>query len=207
MDDLIPIGRFSRMSRLSVKALRFYAEQELMLRFPERLIDRGGKVMPYEVTVKEVAARPVAALTLRAGLATIGEAIQHGFGTVIGAVGTAGATPDGAPFVVYHAVIDEETEGDVEICVPVPAGTTLPDGMVRYYEIPAGTVASTIHRGPYQEISPAYHVVTGWIEEHGATLHGAPREIYLNDPQTVTPDDLLTEIQFPIEAAPAGRIS
>ncbi|GIE82066.1 hypothetical protein Aph02nite_80160 [Actinoplanes philippinensis] len=29
--DLIPIGRFSRMSRLSIKALRFYAEQGLIV--------------------------------------------------------------------------------------------------------------------------------------------------------------------------------
>ncbi|GAA4959253.1 GyrI-like domain-containing protein, partial [Actinoplanes utahensis] len=154
--------------------------------------------MTYEVTVKEVAIRPVAALTLRANLATIGEAIQHGFGTVIGAVSTAGATPDGPPFVIYHAVLDADTEGDVEICVPVPAGATLPEGVVRYYEIPAGKVAATIHHGPYQEISPAYQVLETWIEEHGAGPHGAPREVYLDVPETVAPEELRTEVQFPI---------
>ncbi|MEX1271244.1 MAG: MerR family DNA-binding transcriptional regulator, partial [Acidimicrobiia bacterium] len=30
MDDLVPIGRFSRMSRLSIKALRLYDEQGLL---------------------------------------------------------------------------------------------------------------------------------------------------------------------------------
>lgn len=29
-------------------------------------------------------------------------------------------------------------------------------------------------------------------------MAGPPREIYLNDPQTVILDDLLTEVQFPI---------
>jgi effector-binding domain-containing protein len=274
MEDLIGIGRFSRMSRLSIKALRFYdeqglltpawvdpatgyryyrraqagpaeairvlraidmpvgeirdlladddpgltgkrlaahrerlrarlAEQERMLRFLERLIDRGGNVMPYEVTVKHAPAVPVAGLTLHTTLATIGAAIQQGFGTVVGALGTAGVQPAGAPFVVYHDIIDEKTEGDVEICLPVPASTTLPEGPVRYHEIPGGPVASTVHRGPYQEISPAYHVITAWIEERGAKSHGAPREIYLNDPMSVTPEELLTEVQFPIDRTPA----
>lgn len=273
MDDLIPIGRFSRMSRLSVKALRFYdeqgllapawvdpasgyryyrraqagraeairvlrtidmpvgeirdlladddpeltgkrltahrerlrarlAEQERMLRFLERLIDRGGHVMPYEVIVKEVAAVPVAALTLRTSLAAIGADMGRGFGAVVGAIGTAGAEPAGTPFVVYHDVIDEQTAGDIEICIPVPAGTALPDGPVRYREVPGGPVAATVHRGPYQEISPAYHVVTGWIEQQGVKPAGPPREVYLNDPQTVTPDELLTEVQFPLDRAP-----
>lgn len=159
--------------------------------------------MPYRIVVKEVAAQPVAGLRLRASLATIGAAVQEGFGRVAGAVGAAGAEPAGMPFVVYHDVIDEQSEGDVEMCVPVPAGTVLPDGPVRYREIAGGTVAATVHQGPYQEISPAYHVVTGWIEENGRAAAGAPREIYLNDPRTVTPDDLLTEVQFPIGAAPA----
>ncbi|SDS63553.1 MerR family transcriptional regulator [Actinoplanes derwentensis] len=273
-DDLIPIGRFSRMSRLSIKALRFYdeqglltparvdpasgyrfyrrgqagraeairvlrlidmpvteirdlladddpeltgkrlsahrerlrdrlAEQERMLRFLERLIDRGGNVMPYQVTVKEVAANPVAGLRLTASLATIGAVLQQGFGTVAGALGAAGVAPAGPPFVVYHDVIDERTEGEVEICLPVPAGTPVPSGPVYYREVPGGPVASTIHRGPYQEISPAYHVVTGWIEEHGIVAHGAPREIYLNDPQSAgSPEELITELQFPIDRVP-----
>ncbi|GAA1652587.1 MerR family transcriptional regulator [Actinoplanes couchii] len=270
MDDLIPIGRFSRMSRLSIKALRFYdeqgllaparvdpatgyrfyrrgqagraeairvlrlidmpvgeirdlladddpeltgkrlamhrerlrdrlAEQERMLRFLERLIDRGGNVMPYQVTTKEIADIPVAGIRLKASLATVGEVLQQGFGTVGGALGAAGVAPAGPPFVVYHDVIDEQTEGEMEVCFPVPAGTAMPAGPVHYREVPGGRVASTIHRGPYQEISPAYHVVTGWIEEQGLTVHGAPREIYLNDPQSVgSPDELVTEVQFPL---------
>ncbi|NYT93545.1 MerR family transcriptional regulator [Salinispora sp. H7-4] len=273
MDDLIPIGRFSRMSRLSVKALRFYneqgllapawvdpssgyryyrraqaeraeairmlraidmpiadirdlladddpeltgkrlvahrerlrarlAEQEQMLRFLQALIDRGGRVMPYDVIVKEAATIPVASLTLHTSLNAIGADLGRGFGTVVDAIGNAGAESNGKPFVIYHDVIDEQTNGDIEICIPVPAGTVLPGDPVRYRELPGGPVATTVHRGPYQEISPAYHVVTGWIEQEGIHPAGPPREIYLNDPQTVSPAELLTEVQFPIDKTP-----
>jgi effector-binding domain-containing protein len=269
MTDLIPIGRFSRMTRLSIKALRFYdeqgmlkplrvdpssgyrfysrvqanraeairilrstgmpideirevlaeddpeltgkrldmhrerllerlAEQERMLRFLERLIDRGEGVMPYQVTVKQVEPRFVAALRLRISLATAGADVQRGFGTLVQAVTAAGAGPTCKPFVIHHDVVDEQTDGDIEICIPVKPGTAFPDGPVRATEIPGGQVAATVHRGPYAEISPAYHYVTGWIQEQGHQHAGPPREIYLNDPQSVTQDDLLTEVQFPI---------
>jgi effector-binding domain-containing protein len=269
MTDLIPIGRFSRMTRLSIKALRFYdeqgllrpvhvdpssgyryygrvqanraeairilrstgmpvdeirevlaeddpdrtgkrlavhrerllerlAEQERMLRFLERLIERGEGVMPYQVTVKKVEPQQVAALRLHTNISAVAADVQRGFGTLIEAITGAGAAPSGIPFIVFHDVIDEQTAGDIEICIPVPPGTAFPDGPARATEIPGGPVASTIHRGPYAEISPAYHYLTGWIAEQSHQHAGPPREIYLNDPQSVTQDELLTEVQFPI---------
>jgi effector-binding domain-containing protein len=61
------------------------------------------------------------------------------------------------------------------------------------------TVAWTTHQGPYDEIGPAYHTVSGWIQGRGHEIAGPPREIYLTDPsETDDPDEYLTEIQFPI---------
>lgn len=270
MDDLLPIGRFSRMSRLSVKALRLYDEQgllspswvdpssgyryyraaqarraeairilravdmpldeihevlaeddpefttkrlamhrerlaerladhERMLRFLERLIDRGGTIVPYDVAIKRSPDQRVASLSMRTTLTTIGEDIADGFAVVVGALTEAATEPIGAPFIIFHDVIDEQTDGDVEICIPVPVDIDAAHSGVDCKVIPGGAVAATTHRGPYAEISPAYHTVTGWIQDHGHQVAGAPREIYLNDPQTVLPDDLLTEVQFPIE--------
>lgn len=272
MDDLVPIGRFSRMCRLSVKALRLHDEQgllapawvdpasgyryyrpgqanraeairilrrvdmpldeirellaeddpdftvkrlamhrerledrlagqERMLRFLRQLIERGGGVMPYDVTIKQVPAQSVASLSVRTSLAGIGEAISQGFTTLVSAVGAAGVQPDGAPFIIYHDIIDEQTDGDIEMCVPVPDGTSPAGDTVVGKAIPAAAVAWTTHRGPYAEIAPAYHTVTGWIQDHGHQMAGAPREIYLNDPQVTLPEDLLTEVQFPVQEA------
>jgi effector-binding domain-containing protein len=142
----------------------------------------------------------VASLKVHTALDRVGVDIPSGFGTVVGAITAAGAPPIGPPFLIFHDVIDEETDGDVEICIPVPAGEhTVRDG-VEWKEIAGGTVAATTHRGPYDQVAPAYHSVTGWIQDHGHQITAAPREIYLNDPQTVSPDDLLTEVQFPIDA-------
>jgi len=50
----------------------------------------------------------------------------------------------------------------------------------------------------FQMATIAYHTLTGWISEHGHEIEGPPREIYLNDPQTVAPEELLTRVEFPI---------
>ncbi|MFC5380018.1 MerR family transcriptional regulator [Aquipuribacter nitratireducens] len=273
---LVPIGRFSAMSRLSVKALRLYdelgllppaavdplsgyryyhaaqanraeairvlralevpldeiaellacddvdlvskhlerhrerlqqrlADQERMLRFLARLIDRKEGVMPYEITVQEVPGQPVAALRCRTDLAGIGAALGEAFRVVAGAVASSGAQPAGAPFVVYHDVIDETSAGDIEVCVPVPPATAPPapadEGAVRWRTTAGGPVARTLHRGPYAEIAPAYHSLEGWMRENGHRPAGPPREVYLNDPATTLPEDLLTEVQWPVSHA------
>ena len=109
----------------------------------------------------------------------------------------AGLAPSGAPLLVYPDVIDDEIGGDLEICVPV-AGPVSGDGEVYSRELEGGTMATTVHHGPYSQIGPAYHTLTGWISEHGHEIAGPPREIYLNDPQTVLPEELLTLVEFPI---------
>ena len=59
-------------------------------------------------------------------------------------------------------------------------------------------MATTVHHGPYEQMPSAYHALTGWIAGHGHEIGGPPREIYLDDPRTVAPDQLLTRIEFPI---------
>lgn len=269
MDSLVPIGRFSKMTRLSVKALRLYgelglldpawvdpssgyryyrlgqanraeairilrrvdmplddiaavlatdepeivtkrlamhrdrlaerlADDERMLRFLERLIERKERIMPYDVNLKDVADQTVAAVRKHTNLSSIADDLQTGFGEIMAQLGPAGTPVTGAPFVVYHAVIDEQTAGDIEICMPVADAPEF-DGDVVRVDVPAHLVASTVHRGPYNELAPAYHTLTGWIQEHGHQIAGAPREIYLNDPRSVASQDLLTEVQWPIE--------
>lgn len=108
-----------------------------------------------------------------------------------------GVAPSGSPMIVYYDVIDDETGGDIEICVPV-GGAIAGDSKVYGRELEGGAMATTVHRGPYEQIAPAYHTLTSWISEHGHEIAGPPREIYLNDPRTVAPDGLLTRVEFPI---------
>lgn len=264
MHDLVPIGRFSRMTRLSIKALRHYqdigllepaeidrssgyryyrisqapmaeairllrsvdmpldeiaevvrasdpelavkyleqhrerlrdrlADQSRMLAYLERLIAEEGHIMPYQIVVKEVPPIPVVATRIHTSLAEVAGDVQRGFA----AVAAAGHPPVGPPLMVFHDVIDEQTPGDLEICFPM-AGPVDLDGDVYGAELPAVTVASTMHVGPYMEVSPAYHAITEWVQAHGHEFAAPPREIYLNDPTTIDESEYLTEVQWPI---------
>jgi effector-binding domain-containing protein len=266
--NLIPIGRFSKMTRLSVKALRLYDEngllppayvdpssgyryydlgqanraeavrilrsvdmpldeirailetddpvlihkqlvvhrerlaerlaaQERTLAYLESLIQRKEGIMPYDVQVTEATTQLVAATKVHTNLSQIGDDIGAGFGSLMMALGREGITPSGAPLIVYHDVIDEETDGDIEVCVPVDAAIS-GDADVYSRELEGGSMATTVHHGPYEQIAPAYHTLAGWISEHGHDIAGPPREIYLNDPQMVPPEELLTQVEFPI---------
>lgn len=149
--------------------------------------------MPYDISVKDVPATPIVATRIHTTLATIGQDLPAGFGAVV----QTGHRPAGAPFVVYHDVIDEQTDGDIEVCIPVSAEVDL-SGDVYGAQLPAATVASTMHIGPYEQVGPAYHGITEWVQQHGHEFAGPPREIYLNDPQTVQPAEYMTEVQWPI---------
>ena len=270
MEQLVPIGRFSKMTRLSVKALRLYDEIGLLspamvdassgyryyrlaqareaeairtlrsldmplddiasvlaaddveiaekvldghrqrlaeqvdearrrLEFIGRLISRKEPIVPYEVTTRTIDPQPVAALRRHTDIATVGATIADGFGRLIGAVFAAGRQPAGLPFIVFHDVIDEDAPGDLEMCVPVAEGTAVSDADVTVRVLEPATVAAVTHRGAYDEIGPAYHVLTGWMQEHGHTPAGPPREYYLNDPTSVPVDEQLTEVLWPIE--------
>lgn len=76
-----------------------------------------------------------------------------------------------------------------------------PKGEIGYREIPAGKYLCALYKGPYDGLSDVYDTVLGKIiPEMGLRLRDEPpMECYLNDPAKEKPEDLLTEIQIPIE--------
>jgi effector-binding domain-containing protein len=93
----------------------------------------------------------------------------------------------------------EDTER-LAIEVGWPIATALPgDGAIGLGTIGGGTVARTIHRGPYERIGTAFAALADWIGRHGYAPTGAPWETYLNTPETVAdPSELVTTISWPI---------
>lgn len=153
--------------------------------------------MPYDIQITEEAPQLVAAIKIRTSLSRIGNDIGAGFGSLMQALVQEGVAATGPPLIVYHDVIDEKTDGDIEICAPVDRSIS-GDSAVYARELEGGTMAATVHHGPYDQIGSVYHPLTSWISEQGHEITGPPREIYLNDPQTTPPEELLTRVEFPI---------
>jgi len=173
------------------------AAQEHTLAYLETLINQRESTMQYEIEIVESNAQTIASIRLTTDLRRISDDIGTGFGTLMQSLSHAQLPPAGSPFIVYHDVIDEDTEGDIELAVPVAAATRA-GAELNIRQIPGGAMATTVHRGPYHEVGPAYHALTTWITEHGHHIAGPPRETYLNDPTVVKPAELLTRVEFPI---------
>ena len=43
---------------------------------------------------------------------------------------------------------------------------------------PAGTVATTVHMGPYDQMKPAHEAIHQWARENGRKLAGPSWEVY-----------------------------
>jgi AraC family transcriptional regulator len=110
----------------------------------------------------------------------------------------------GPPVFVCHESTVEEVEkankdgsADVEVAVPV-SKKIKGSGEIKNYELPGGKMAKIVYKGPYAKCGPAYEELFAWIAKNKKKITGPTREVYLNDPRTVSEADLLTEIYAPI---------
>jgi len=79
----------------------------------------------------------------------------------------------GPALAVFHDPVNNETDGEVEVCLPVAAHGDV---------LPGGTLAQTDARGAdthYPRILAAYDAVAAWAHQQHRPLLGPPREIYV----------------------------
>lgn len=77
------------------------------------------------------------------------------------------------------------------LTVGVPAA--IPAGAVER-ELPGGDWASTLHVGPYEELTLAYAALLEHVRERGHEPAGPIVETYLTDPETTPPTELVTRL-------------
>lgn len=106
----------------------------------------------------------------------------------------------GPAFIIYHGEVNEESDGPVEVCVPVQR-----DQMEM---INAATRIEPAHREAYTrirkaqvefpQILDAYEAVEQWMAKNNRTMTGSPREVYFADFMNAGADDEVCDIAFPI---------
>jgi effector-binding domain-containing protein len=96
---------------------------------------------------------------------------------------------------------------EIGLIVTKPRGSALalPNGITLAQRELAGcqTMATTIVKGALATIHLGYAAIARWSDMHGYRMAGIPRELLLQLPQTLAGDDLVTEIQVPVELLPA----
>ena len=81
----------------------------------------------------------------------------------------------------------------------VGEGPALPGGLSEQ-RLPAGSYASTIFVGPYDQLPDAWRrLMSEWLPQSGhRPAASASYELYLNNPHTAKPEDLRTELRIPL---------
>jgi effector-binding domain-containing protein len=156
--------------------------------------------MEHVVHLADRPALRVVSKRVSVGIESIGPTLAQAFGEVYAMIGAADVGTAGPPFVIYHSMPEPGQPLDMEICAPVD-GTLEPRDPWRLVDLPAGMFASRKHVGPYDTVGETYDALTAWIPEHGYTVAGPPREVYLSEPST-PPELTETIIEFPVAKVP-----
>jgi DNA-binding transcriptional MerR regulator len=167
-------------------------------------IEREDALSAYDVVLKRV--EPLLVASVRATLPNH-SAVGVLFGEVYEAIRSyvneaLAPNPElgGQTLVLWYDSEFKETE--VEGAAAFMLRTRVPEsGRVRVHDLPAATMASTVHHGTYESIGQAHEAVLGWIEANGYQIAGADRELNLHHTPPIRRDDpsYITEIQYPVE--------
>ncbi len=107
------------------------------------------------------------------------------------------------PFMtLYHDREYREKDATMECAAPIAGRIVLSDPDMEVRTLQAGKVLSLIHTGTYTKLHESWSRIGAYAEEKEFVFNGPHREVYLNDPNVVKEEDLLTELQIPVDTAP-----
>jgi effector-binding domain-containing protein len=152
--------------------------------------------MNYDIEVRQVETRPIAAVRFRAKVAELPQHMGAAFGAVMEYLGKTGTTPNGPALSLYDIVGEGEFEVAAGFYVPSPIEG---DGHVVPVELPAGEAAFTTHMGSYEGLHEAYAAIQAWIQENGRESAGNTMwEEYFSGPEA-PPEETRTDIYCPLK--------
>ena len=106
------------------------------------------------------------------------------------------------PFMtLYHDCEYREKDATMECVAPITGRIILSDPAMEVRVLPGGNVLSLIHKGSSNKFHEAWNRIGAYAEEKEYVPNGLYREVYLNDPDTVSEEELLTGLQIPVDTA------
>ena len=145
-----------------------------------------------EITSVLLPSQPVLSVLRRCHVDAIEEVIHAGVDELREAATGAGLTIEGDPFGIFHAPVTTESDGPLEIALPVN-GLTHTSGDLRSYHLQGGRFAQRRLVGPetfWPTILSCYDEVSSWVDQSGHTRVGPPRETWHNSPRDAEPLEL-----------------
>jgi effector-binding domain-containing protein len=151
--------------------------------------------MKYPCMIKEQPSQPVLSIRTRTSIQNLSQAIGSAYGKIMPYLNQLGEQPGGVPFVAYFNMDMQ----DLDIEIGFPVSHELPgQGEVLAGTIPAGKAATCVYVGPYEGMKEVYAGLDQWMKENQCQPTGVVYEFYYNSPMDTPPDQLKTEIVFPL---------
>ena len=155
-----------------------------------------GNPMDNVVAVLEPE-RHLLSVMLRCTVRDLDEGIENRLERLHAAARAGGLAVTGPPFGIFHREITEDSDGPLEVCLPVdslaePVAEPGEDP-VRSYRLAGGRYATVTVRGAetdFPAILAAYDQVCGWVEASGGSRVGPPHEIWHVLPWDAEPTEM-----------------
>lgn len=179
---------------------RFASQRELAAHLGIRLLGNRRAFEMFEIMERDVPEQLVLTEQRHVYVGDLPSWLSEGFGRLHASAQALGGVV--APtFAIYHGEVNQDSDGPVEICVPIG---------VEHGEAPLAVAArrEPAHREAYvrlrkaqvqyPQILSAFDAVAQWIGAKGLTATAAPREIYFTDFMAAGPNDEVCDVAFPI---------
>jgi len=151
-----------------------------------------------DVKIKDISPMTVAFINVTGDFSQISMTFQKLYGWIT----QKGYKPIGPSIAVYYnipgEVPNEQLNWELRSQLPSDIAEVESDieglGVKR---LDAVKMATTIYKGPYENIEPVYGALNTWISTSDYEVSGPVEELYYNDP-TIAGVEPITEIRFPI---------
>lgn len=155
---------------------------------------------PVELSVEDVGAQKVIYISgeVEHSPANVSKALAERYGKLAAFMKENGIEPAGPPLAIttksgpgrwaFQAAMPIDADVEVEQTDEVKLGETY-----------GGKVVRAVHKGPYEQLRPAYQQIMAFIEKESLAENGNSWEQYVNDPAETKPEELVTNIYFPVK--------
>lgn len=190
LDDLQAYLK-EKHDQMEMQIVHLKKEQEKLL---QAMVKKEEKRMSkvYEIKEKSITDVLVASIRYKGRYDEMGHYISELFKVVKGAA-------SGPVMALYHDDSYQEENADIEVCVPVKKPVSGKD--VTSLTLEGGKYLSTLHVGPYEDLSGAYKALADYMNEKGIQSEVPSREIYLKGPGMLlkgNPEKYETEIMMKV---------
>ena len=158
-----------------------------------------GESKMFDIEVRDVPAQQVLTEQRHVYAADLPRYIGEAMGRLIDAAEEFGGMA-GPGVVVYHGDVNEDSDGPVEVCVPVTVPADRDTSHVALREEPAHREAFTRLKKAqveFPQILSAYDAVTHWLATEEKQGSDSPREVYFADWDAAGVEDEVCDVAFP----------